>query len=71
MEKSVITLAGVKHCGKSTLGRLAAERCGFAFFDADAELEIYLSGVGKVKFEFTGTTNVKDICKIISTYALA
>ena len=40
------------------------------FFDADAELEIYLSGVGKVKFEFTGSTNVKDICKIISTYAL-
>ncbi|MBO5764977.1 MAG: hypothetical protein J6S24_01730 [Lentisphaeria bacterium] len=39
MEKSVITLAGVKHCGKSTLGRLAAERCGFAFFDAYAELE--------------------------------
>lgn len=40
------------------------------FFDADAELEIYMSAVGKVKFEFTGFTNVKDICKIISTYAL-
>jgi hypothetical protein len=40
------------------------------FFDADAELEIYMSAVGKVKFEFTGSTNVKDICKIISTYAL-
>ena len=26
--------------------------------------------VGKVKFEFTDSTNVKDICKIISTYAL-
>ena len=41
------------------------------FFDLDAELEIYMSGVGKVKFEFTGNTNVKEICKIISTYALA
>ena len=40
------------------------------FFDADAELEIYISAVGKVKFEFTGSTNVKEICKIISSYAL-
>lgn len=40
------------------------------FFDADAELEIYMSGVGRVKFEFTGSTNVKEICRIISTYAL-
>ena len=39
-------------------------------FDLDAELEIYMSAVGKVKFEFTGKTNVKDICKIISTYVL-
>ena len=39
-------------------------------FDLDAELEIYMSAVGKVKFEFTGSTNVKDICKIISAYAL-
>ena len=40
------------------------------FFDLDAELEIYVSAVGKCKFEFTGSTNVKEICKIISTYAL-
>ena len=40
------------------------------FFDLDAELEIYLSAVGKVKFEFTGTTDIKLICKMISTYAL-
>ncbi|MGM9632636.1 MAG: PH domain-containing protein [Eubacteriales bacterium] len=39
-------------------------------FDLDAELEIYISAVGKVKFEFTGSTDVKEICKIISTYAL-
>ena len=38
--------------------------------DFDTELEIYMSAVGKVKFEFTGATDVKDICKIISTYAL-
>ena len=40
-------------------------------FDLDAELEIYLSGVGKIRFEFTGKTDVKSICKVISTYALA
>ena len=39
-------------------------------FDLDAELEIYISAVGKLKFEFTGRTDVKAICKIISAYAL-
>lgn len=39
-------------------------------FDMDAELEIYLSGVGRVKFEFTGSTDIKKICKIISEYTL-
>ena len=41
------------------------------FLDFDAELEIYLSAVGKVKFQFTGETDVKEICKMISQYALA
>lgn len=41
------------------------------FFDLDSELEIYLSGVGKVKFQFTGNTDVKEICKAIATYTLA
>ena len=40
-------------------------------FDLDAELEIYISGVGKVKFQFTQSTDVKEICKSISKYALA
>ncbi|MBQ7365572.1 MAG: PH domain-containing protein [Clostridia bacterium] len=39
-------------------------------FDLESELEIYISGLGKVKFEFTGSTDVKLICKMISTYAL-
>ena len=39
-------------------------------FDLDAELEIYLSAVGRVKFQFTGNTNVKEICKAVSTYVL-
>ncbi len=39
-------------------------------FDLDAELEIYVSAVGKIVFQFTGLTNVSAVCKIISIYAL-
>ena len=39
-------------------------------FDLDSELELYMSGVGKVKFQFTGNTDVKAICKAISKYTL-
>jgi hypothetical protein len=37
-------------------------------FDSEAELEIYMSAVGKVKFEFIGSLNLKNFCKIISAY---
>ena len=40
-------------------------------FDFDTELELYLSGVGKIKFQFTQSTDVKEICKAISRYTLA
>lgn len=39
-------------------------------FDFNSELELYMSGVGRVKFQFTNSSDVKEICKIISTYAL-
>lgn len=39
-------------------------------FDLDAELEIYLSGVGRVRFEFSGSTNVVELCKVISEFTL-
>ena len=39
-------------------------------FDSDSELEMYFSGLGKVKLEFTGTSNIVEIGKLISTYAL-
>lgn len=38
--------------------------------DADSELELWFSGLGKVKLEFTEATNITQICKIISTYTL-
>ena len=40
-------------------------------FDLDAELELYISGVGQVKFEFVGSTDVKEICRTIASHALA
>ncbi|WP_354623287.1 PH domain-containing protein [Psychromonas sp. MME2] len=39
-------------------------------FDIDAELEIYFSAIGKVKFEFTGKTSILEISKVISGYVL-
>lgn len=39
-------------------------------FDLDSELELWFSGMGKVKFEFTSQTDVSAICRTISGYVL-
>ena len=39
-------------------------------FDLDSELEMWFAGLGKVTFEFKSNSNVSEICRIISTYAL-
>lgn len=39
-------------------------------FDRDAEMELYFSGLGKVRFEFTSGTNVGDLSRLISTFVL-
>lgn len=39
-------------------------------FDLDSELELYFSGLGKVKFEFTGATDIEQIGQLISGYIL-
>lgn len=39
-------------------------------FDLDAELEVWLSGVGRVKFEIAGGTDIRALCKNISEYIL-
>ena len=38
--------------------------------DWDSELELWFSGVGKVKFEFTSNSNVSEICRCISHFVL-
>jgi hypothetical protein len=39
-------------------------------FDLDAELELWFSGLGKVKFEFKGKTDVAYLNKLIARYVL-
>ncbi|BES66035.1 PH domain-containing protein [Gottschalkiaceae bacterium SANA] len=39
-------------------------------FDLDSELEVWFSGLGKMKFEFKGNVNIRGICKVISEYTL-
>lgn len=38
--------------------------------DLDSELEMYFSGVGKVRFEFTGQSDIVKIGQIIGQFAL-
>lgn len=39
-------------------------------FDLDAELELWFSGLGKVKFEFKGSVNIQEIGKVIGSFVL-
>ena len=39
-------------------------------FDLDSELELWFSGLGKVKFEFVSRANITEICKMISDRVL-
>ena len=39
-------------------------------FDIDSELELWFSGLGKVRFEFTASADAAELCRIIATYAL-
>ena len=39
-------------------------------FDLDSELELWFSGMGKVKFEFIAQANISAICRMISNHVL-
>jgi hypothetical protein len=39
-------------------------------FDLDAELELWFSGLGKVRLEFKGRCDIRAIGQLIATYAL-
>jgi hypothetical protein len=38
--------------------------------DLDAELDIFLSGLGKIRFELKGSSNIVGLCKAISELIL-
>lgn len=38
--------------------------------DLDSELDLYFSGLGKVRFEFTAQANVAEICRMIGQQVL-
>ena len=39
-------------------------------FDLDSELEMFFSGLGKVRFEFSGASDIVKIGKIVSEFVL-
>ena len=39
-------------------------------FDWDSELELWFSGLGKIKLEFMADANVAEICRMISEHVL-
>ena len=39
-------------------------------FDLDSELDLVFSGLGRVRFEFTGNSDIVAIGKLISSYIL-
>ena len=39
-------------------------------FDLDSELELWFSGLGKVRFEFSSRADVAGLCRLIASYAL-
>jgi Bacterial PH domain len=39
-------------------------------FDLDAELELWFSGLGRVKFEFKGNTDVAYLSKLVASHVL-
>ena len=39
-------------------------------FDMDSELDLWFSGMGRVRFEFVSNANVSEICRVISENTL-
>ena len=52
----------------SKIQAIAVETAGV--LDLDSELEICISGLGTIKFDFSADTNISSICKIISQQIL-
>lgn len=40
------------------------------FMDADCEMDLWFSGLGRVRFEFVATANIGELCKLLSEKVL-
>lgn len=65
-----IVLTGIKHCGKSTQGRILAERLGCAFFDTD---DVVLETTGRSPREIYTVAGAAafmqaeaEVCRLLS-----
>ena len=38
--------------------------------DLDAELDLWISGLGKIRFEIKGSSNIRQLCRVISVLIL-
>ena len=66
-----IVLMGLKHCGKSTHGRLLAQKWGFSFFDTDEVMEQLCGMTVRALYEKNGVVDFMRVeeeacCKIMS-----
>lgn len=52
----------------SKIQAFSAETAGVG--DLDSELELWFSGLGKVKFDFAKDVNIMEICRVISEKVL-
>lgn len=43
---------------------------GYGTIDLDTELELWFSGLGKVKFDFVSNYNIAALCRLISGFVL-
>ena len=50
--------------------RPVADKTFAAVLDLDSELELWFSGMGKIKLEFASNANVTEICRMISMHVL-
>ena len=39
-------------------------------FDLDCELDLFYSGIGHIRFELRGGCDIRELCRVISTYVL-
>ena len=52
----------------ATISSYSVETSGVG--DFDTELELWYSGLGRVRFEFTGGSDIRQIGKLIASYTL-